>query len=354
MTQALPDSLPKLQVQEVYPRWPDFRRTMRDNLTVFDGKKRGFYEVYYLKVNLLRAGKAFWIRYTIHSPRQASQPISASVWALVFDADGGNHLAFKQDFPWEACQVRRDRPRLSIKDNFIAHTGCYGRIEQEGHQMEWTLEWNPNVKSHRYFPSSLFYVLPVPKTKVVCPNMDIYLHGRVVLDGEAIEFDGEPGQQNHIWGSEHAKTWAWTHCNSFVRHPLATMEAIQAQPRSGPGACLFYFEQEGRRFELTRWMDLLRNRMTYTPEGASFAGQIGDRRFEGTVKVAKEDVIGVTYHDPSGEKLYCYHTELADAEVVVCHKKGKRFEPLERWEARRSCAFEWGTREANPAFKLYV
>ena len=45
----------------------------RDNVTRWDGERRGFYEVYYLKVNHIPSGTALWARYTLLAPQETSR-----------------------------------------------------------------------------------------------------------------------------------------------------------------------------------------------------------------------------------------------------------------------------------------
>ena len=54
----------------------------QDNVTRWDGERRGFYEVYYLKVNHIPSGTALWARYTLLAPQETGR--SAQWWCPRF------------------------------------------------------------------------------------------------------------------------------------------------------------------------------------------------------------------------------------------------------------------------------
>jgi hypothetical protein len=55
----------------------------------------------------------------------------------------------------------------------------------------------------------------VANTVLVLPQPDLDIEGTLNLGGETLSISGARGGQAHLWGSKHAGSWAWVHCNDF-------------------------------------------------------------------------------------------------------------------------------------------
>ena len=71
-----------------------------------------------------------------------------------------------------------------------------------------------------------------------------------------------------------------------------------------------------------------RNESEFDLTSWRFDAKDGRRRLVGEVRAKKEDLVGVTYHDPDGDLAYCYNTEVADMSLDV-------FERAARWGSWR-------------------
>jgi hypothetical protein len=143
----------------------------------------------------------------------------------------------------------------------------------------------------------------------------------VEIDGERHELDAAPGQQAHLFGRRHADRWGWFHATLpngcwfeglVAKVPHLRQIALHASERGAVNG-------------LTA---ILRTHAEVDP-GRVIVGPY-------RVEAAPDDFVGVTYTDPDGAEVFCYHTEKAilrgpDGEVRdVALEYGSR-ERVEKW-----------------------
>ena len=99
-----------------------------DNRPVWDGR-RGHYEVWYLTLTDSATGAAFWIRYTLEAPTQASTPTYARLWFTSFDpaAESGG-VARYQDVPVGGYASSTGAFEITMGDATLAHGRAEGAI----------------------------------------------------------------------------------------------------------------------------------------------------------------------------------------------------------------------------------
>jgi hypothetical protein len=163
--------------------------------------------------------------------------------------------------------------------------------------------------------------------------------GKVELPGRTLELEGARGGQAHLWGSKHARRWAWAHCNDF--------ETLEGEPRPGAfvdGVSVFVSRFgrdigpntpvvgsfDGQDFASTGPLRVVRNPSRFGLTTWRFEALDGRRKLVGEVDAPRAGLVGVTYHDPDGELAYCYNSEVATMR-------------LQRWERPRRG--EWALTE---------
>jgi hypothetical protein len=72
------------------------------------GQSSGHYESFFQRANHPTRPLAFWIRYTIFSPRGRPNEAVGEQWAIFFDGETGEHVAVKTQLPFERCHFARD------------------------------------------------------------------------------------------------------------------------------------------------------------------------------------------------------------------------------------------------------
>ena len=317
----------------------------RDNLLRWDGIRRGFYEVYYLKWNDFRSNTAAWIRYTLTSPVESVGAPYCELWGIFFDiSDPKQNFAVKQRFPISRLGWSRNRFRVDIAEAHLDQNSCRAEIvdPKTGHEMSWEMAFLSNTPTYRYFPGERYYSGGFPKTKGLSPHVHGFFSGTLIADGRKIEILNAPGQQTHLWGTQHAQRWAWGHCNAFAEDDNAVWEGLDAQVKLGPVVSphmsLFYLYLDGEhhcfnhpvqwvtnksKWELGRWQAMFKNDKLIC---------------EAKIRCDYDEMVAVTYMDPTGEKLWCNNSKVAEIELRVTGVDGKRIKTL---TSRHGCAAEF-------------
>ncbi len=324
----------------------------RANITRWGGGP-GHYEVYYVKFNHRDSGTAFWIRYTLLAPLHG--PAETAVWGIFFDAHApSRNVAIKNSFPMSASEIKQDRFFFRVGEASIDHAGARGRVRDTRHVMEWDLGFGPVAAPFFHFPLGLMYRTPVPKTKVVSPNLSVRVRGRVAVDGRVYTCEGEPGQQTHLWGTKHAEQWTWASCNSFKEDDTAIFEGLSARIRLGtrpvPALTILLVRCAGREYRLNGLAGLFRNKSNSAFPVWRFAARQGSTRIEGRVGADTASFVGVEYTDPDGERLWCYNTEVADMELSLYDKDNA----ITTLTSSHACAIEFADRVRLPDIPIRI
>ncbi|MBI5487925.1 MAG: hypothetical protein HY905_11380 [Deltaproteobacteria bacterium] len=329
------------------------RATERDNVTVWDGSRRGWYEVYYLKLNVRETGEAFWIRYTLLSPEKGHGSPVAELWAIAFDPrESGRNLALKRTVPIAEARIERAPFGFGVGNAQLRHDAATGSLEGRAGKLEWNLAWDPPAETFRHFPHEAMYRLALPKTKVLVPNQDVSFRGTIRWNDRVVECRGEPGQQTHIWGTKHADRWVWGHGNAFEGVD-ASFECLSARIRIGPlvtpDLVLLFLRRGGRWCRLNSlWQAVMQKTEADLPV-FRFRGEGEGIRLSGEASARIGDFIGVEYTDPDGEHLWCYNTKVADLRLDV--EDDGRSETL---HARRTFALEFVQRVKDPRIPIRI
>ncbi len=330
----------------------------RANWLRWDGKQRGWYEVYFLKFNDLQSQSAGWIRYTMTSPRPGEGEPRCELWGMFYDAqDPGRNLAVKQTFPIDRLSEKKNDFELIIADARLSGRACSGKIEsaESGHSLEWDLQFKSSGDVLYHFPYQRMYSLPLPKTKLLCPHFNARFTGELIVDGRRIDLVDAPGQQEHMWGSQHGLRWAWGHCNSFAEDPEAVWEGLDAQVKIGPITSphlkLFFLNAFGQSYRMNSLAGMLKNKSSWRLDGWNFEASAPGVRLLGELSLRPDDLIGVGYLDPGGEKLWCSNTKVASMKLRLFDSVGK---PLGELTSSQAAAYEFVERRPHPRVPVLV
>jgi hypothetical protein len=317
----------------------------------------GHYEVYYLTLTEPNTGVGVWIRYTMVAP-SGSDPASCALWFLAMDPRAGasSPLGRKATFGTDRLSACQDPFELRIAEARLSDGAMAGELDD----VSWELQWAPAARAYEPV-HPLLQRLGAAQTVLVLPHADVVIDGHVMVGGERIELNRVPGGQAHLWGTKHARRWAWTHCNDFVdaegrAAPGTFIDAVSAVVSRlgrevGPSTPVVA-RVNGRDFHATSPWRILRNRSEFELEGWRFAAQDGDRRLVGVAEAPREQLAGVTYHDPDGEPAYCYNTEIASLRLEVYERSGGSFQHTGTLTSAGRAHFEYAQRTPVDGIEL--
>jgi hypothetical protein len=194
-----------------------------------------------------------------------------------------------------------------------------------------------------------------PKTKVLSPNPLARFSGEVAIEGRRFPIRNAPGQQSHLWGSEHALRWAWCNAGGFDEDPAAVFEGLHSEIRLGPlrvpHILLFFLRLDGTWHRFAGVRQCFTNRSRYGAESWDFELDNGSLRLQGRASAGRTAFAGVTYLDPTGAHRYCYNTGLADMHLRILDRKDRELRSL---NCRAGAAFETVERRPHAGIPILI
>ncbi|MFC1654667.1 tocopherol cyclase family protein [Myxococcota bacterium] len=328
------------------------------NMMRWDGRKRGFYEVYYLYANDPQSRSATWIRYTVTSPLEKAGEPRCELWGIFFDiADPENNFAVKQTYPIDRFSKDPERFRLGIADAVLEMNRCHGSITdpKSGKSLSWDLQFDSSTPAYPYLSWKPLYALPVPKAKALVPHQGARFSGKVTANGREINLKDARGQQSHLWGTKHALRWTWGHCNCFKEDDSAVFEGIDVQIKSGLLEKLhlkmFYLKFRDRIHRFNSLPQLIKNKSSHGLGRWEFEARNKEIRMVGQASCDFDRMVGVTYQDPDGDLLWCNNTKVATLNLKLFDKSGN---PITELTSPEGCAFELVDRKTYPEVPIQI
>jgi hypothetical protein len=318
--------------------------------------KRGHYEGYYVAFNDPESERGFWIRYSMRAPTDEAEEPVAQVWFMRTDRSRTpRNVALRQTFPIQQLSASAEPFYVEIAANRLAADGCRGAIASDGVEASWNLN----------FDSVLPPIAPTPEwgarvaTCFLEPRPLLRISGTITENNQDVAVDGWLGEQAHVFGKRHSQRWHWAECK-HLGAPGRAFTGFAAWP-SLPGGVrtvtsLYLELGDGRRILRNRFREMLKPVTEHSPDGWEFDAEYARDRLVGSVRPDPDDLIGITYHDPSGQPIYCYHSELADFSLQY-HRRSKpsaEWRLEEEFTAPKSASFEYGSATALEGIPLLL
>ncbi len=318
--------------------------------------KRGHYEGYYVAFNHPESARGYWIRYSMVAPTDTDREPFAQVWFMRTNRGATpSNRALRTTYPIGELRAVTHQFSVEIGSSALWSDGCRGKLSDSSGEVSWDLK----------FESGLPPITPTPEwgarmaTCYIEPNPLLKLTGTIRENGEVVSIEGWLGEQAHVFGARHSQRWHWAECK-HLGGPGRAFTGVAAWPRlPGPErsvTSLFLDLADGRRLLKNNTLSLFKPRTAHSPAGWEFDGDYGLTRLAGTITPDPADLIGVTYHDPSGQPIYCYHSELADIRLRYYTRRSKSdaWNLEEEISAPGSSAFEYGCSTALEGVPLLL
>jgi hypothetical protein len=323
------------------------------NALQWDGSD-GHYEVYYLSATDRASRCGLWIRYTMVAPEPGVGEATCSLWFMAMDPERGTVIGRKRSWPVASLVATTDPFELRIGDATLTDGGMSGGFDD----VSWDLTWASHLPAAEPV-HPLLRRAKLAKTVLTIPHPDVEAEGTVRFGDRELTVERMSGGQAHLWGSKHAARWAWAHCND--------LETLDGEPRPDTfidGVSVFVprFGREigpntplvgrfgGQDFRSIGPLQVTRNDSHFDLTSWRVEARAGDRRVVADVDADRDQLAGVTYHDPDGDLAYCYNSETASMRVRVWEKD----RPVEELVAPGRAHFEYAQREPIPDLPLHV
>lgn len=319
-----------------------------ENQMRWDRRRPGFMEVWYATAIHRATGCGVWFRYTLTSP--SSGPAFCELWGFVFDPDRKRTFAAKERLPIDrlgAPNGRDDGALVRIGDSWLSETHLEGELRSGDRDLSWSLDMEPAGRCFQHLPPRLRRRAERSASTLCSPNLSVPFTGSVIVDGETLTFDAEPGCQTHRWGRRHPMSWAWVHCAEFEDGD-ALLEGVAAKAPLGPlhpTTTFLYLNHKGRDLEFNdlRWALLAKSR--YTLPTWAFTARTDAWKIVGAARASIEDFVQVSYMDPDGSPRYCANSEIGHLAIEVYRRSPAGWIHDASLTARGTAHLEFGARE---------
>jgi hypothetical protein len=314
--------------------------------------RRGHYEGWFVAFNSPEDQAGYWIRYSMVAPTDEERAPYAQVWFMRTDRTAGApNRALRTTFPIEQL-VTVARPfSVEVAGNRLGEAGCAGSLHDERGEVAWDLS----------FEVLMAGITPTPEwgariaTCFQEPRPLIRVSGTITEGGRARQVSGWLGEQAHVFGAKHSDRWHWAECKHLGEGRAFT--GVAAWPRFPPRTITsLTLLGGGISLRRTATRDLFRAETQHSPQRWVFDAEYGRERLAGEVTPRPADLIAITYHDPSGRSVYCYHSELADITLRYYQRssRGSAWSLVEEMSAPGAAAFEYGSTTPLPGIPLLL
>ncbi|MFO0709344.1 MAG: hypothetical protein U0353_05870 [Sandaracinus sp.] len=289
------------------------------------GSDRGAYESWFQRANHPSRPLAFWIRYTIFSPRGRGADAIGELWAVWFDGEQKKLVAVKEEHPIAACRFAGNGLRATIGSARLDAHELAGSASRGGRTIAWSLRHASSEAPLLLLPERL-YEGGFPKAKALVGSPLARYDGHLEVNGERVAIDGWIGSQNHNWGSEHTARYAWGQVAGFDDAPGAFLELSTARvrlttlmgaPVLSPSMTVLVLRLEDEELRFSAIPRALRAHGTYAPFTWSFETGDRDTRIVGTIAAPAWSFVALPYFDPPGATKTCLNSKLARCDVRV-------------------------------------
>jgi hypothetical protein len=307
----------------------------------------GHSEAWHLRLVDPHSAASAWIRHSFHVPPEAAPGEStAELWFVGRDPEGRTY-ARRQSFSIDQFRTGAGGFPLALGPSSLDVASARGRVDEA----RWDLVWTPGGEPFGYRGGGR-----PRRAEVMVSQPTLRINGTFAIGERRLDVRAWPGHQLHVWGNRHAESSARVHCNAFAA-PEDFVEVISrrysALGRLAPVLSTGAVVAEGERYELHGTLRGLAARASMSPSHYEFSIRGPFLRIDGEVHCALADLVGVSYRDPDGGRVYEYAADHAVIEVEVRRRGARGW-----WRAARlsagSCAYEYSSRRPVPGVEAVL
>lgn len=310
------------------------------NFTRYRGQPQGHYESFFVRANHPHRAQAFWIRYTIFSPKGRPGDAIGELWAIFFDAEQNRHAVAKQEYRLADCDFDAASFRVRVGKATLLPNRLEGAIEGTQHSLAWDLKFEGASPPALLLPLA-FYQGRLPAAKSVVSLPMARFSGTLTVDGKQIEIAEWVGSQNHNWGSRHTDLYAWGQVAGFDNQPDSFLEVATARLRLGPfwtpPITPMVLRHKQKEYAFTGLGQAIRATATFGYFLWEFASRNEDIEIAGTISAPQEAFVGLRYYNPPGGIKHCLNSKIASCTLRLTDRHAGTSEVL---ETRNRAAFE--------------
>ena len=323
------------------------------NASRFDtSSDKGFYESYFLRANHPTKPYAFWVRYTLFSPKGRPENNIGELWVIFFDGETHQVTAAKEELPFTQCSFSKEGLAVTLGDIATLKPGqAKGAACSGDNKISWQLNYCVGEEPLLLLPESL-YDAPLPKAKALVGNPNVLYNGTFMVNGETIHIENWQGSENHNWGEKHTDRYAWGQVAGFDNDPDAFLELGTARLKIGPvwtpWMTTMVIRLDGREVKLNQLWKAVLAKATFNYFNWHVETWQGDISVVCDIYGPRYHFVGLNYYNPPGGSNTCLNSKIAGCRLVV-HEKGR---PERVLETQHRAAFEILTDDRSHGVKV--
>ncbi len=280
----------------------------------------GHYESWFQRANHPSRPLAFWIRYTIFSPKGRPEDALGELWAIYFDGEKQSVTAIKQVMPIAECSFSRSGLDHRVGTATINSEKLVGEASGQGNTIGWDLRY-ASPDPYLLFLSEKLYTAPFPKAKSLVGSPLAQFKGSICVNGEDIAIENWVGSQNHNWGSKHTDKYAWGQVAGFDEEPDAFLEIATARVKLGPvwtpWMTVMVLRAFGEEYQLNSIPQSVRANARYDYFCWNFSSVSRKVSIAGSISAPIESFVGLPYSNPPGGEKTCLNTKIASCNITL-------------------------------------
>ena len=287
---------------------------------------KGHYESYFFRANHPNKDLAFWVRYTIFSPKGNGEGAIGELWSIFFDGEKNQISAAKSEHPIKDCSFSDQ----SLNVDIAGSTACTGSIKGEirgKNQLSWSLNYSEGDQPPLLLLQEKLYKAPIPKAKAAVGVAGTFYNGEFTVNGNTYDISDWIGSENHNWGEKHTDQYAWGQVAGFEEAPGVFLEAITGKVKVGPILSPYFsilvLRVNGEDHLFNSLPQAFKAKASYDFFTWNLKSDNGNAKINLTIKAKKEYFVGLNYYNPPGGSHTCLNCKIASCDLVFTPKNGE-------------------------------